>query len=139
MILEEKRDAYCGLYCGACPVFISTTAAIAAGKTDFTNPEGFCLGCKSAVVSGWCAQCTLKSCAKEKGFDTCAECAEYPCEPMKGFIEAAELGVNAGPHGSAEQNIALHKAVLERFAKEKAGAGPVSTASAKPAGGRTTV
>ena len=52
---------------------------------------------------------------------------------------AAELGVNAGPHGSAEQNIALHKAVLERFAKEKAGAGPVSTASTKPAGGRTTV
>lgn len=51
---------------------------------------------------------------------------------------AAELGVNAGPHGSAEQNIALHKAVLERFAKEKAGSGSTATASAKPAGGRTT-
>jgi len=30
---------------------------------------------------------------------------------------AAELGVNAGPHGSAEQNIALHKAVLKKLAE----------------------
>ena len=30
---------------------------------------------------------------------------------------AAELSVNAGPHGSAEQNIALHKAVLKKFAE----------------------
>lgn len=105
MNLEEKRDAYCGLYCGACPVFISTAAAIAAGKTDFTNPEGFCLGCKSAVVSGWCAQCTLKSCAKEKGFDTCAECAKYPCEPMKGFIEAADWPY----HIETPYNVALIK------------------------------
>ena len=30
---------------------------------------------------------------------------------------AGELGVNAGPHGSAEQNIALHKAVLRKLAE----------------------
>lgn len=30
---------------------------------------------------------------------------------------AAELGVNAGPHGSAEQNIALHKAVMRKVAE----------------------
>jgi hypothetical protein len=30
---------------------------------------------------------------------------------------AAELGVHAGPHGSAEQNIALHKAVLKKLAE----------------------
>ena len=30
---------------------------------------------------------------------------------------AQELGVNAGPHGSAEQNIALHKAVLKKLAE----------------------
>ncbi len=30
---------------------------------------------------------------------------------------AAELGVNAGEHGSAEQNIALHKEVLKRLAE----------------------
>lgn len=29
---------------------------------------------------------------------------------------AEELGVNAGEHGSAEQNIALHKAVMEKLA-----------------------
>lgn len=30
---------------------------------------------------------------------------------------AEELGVNAGAHGSAEQNIALHKAVLKKLAE----------------------
>jgi hypothetical protein len=30
---------------------------------------------------------------------------------------AQELGVNAGAHGSAEQNIALHKAVLKKLAE----------------------
>lgn len=30
---------------------------------------------------------------------------------------AGELGVNAGPHGSAEQNIALQKAVWDALAK----------------------
>lgn len=30
---------------------------------------------------------------------------------------AAELGVNAGEHGSAEQNIALHRAVMDKLAE----------------------
>jgi hypothetical protein len=30
---------------------------------------------------------------------------------------AKELGVNAGAHGSAEQNIALHKAVMKKIAE----------------------
>ncbi|MET0289417.1 MAG: DUF3597 family protein [Pseudoxanthomonas sp.] len=30
---------------------------------------------------------------------------------------ATELGVNAGAHGSAEQNIALHKAVMKKLAE----------------------
>ena len=30
---------------------------------------------------------------------------------------AAELSVNAGAHGSAEQNIALHKAVMRKLAE----------------------
>jgi hypothetical protein len=30
---------------------------------------------------------------------------------------AAELGVNAGAHGSAEQNIALHRAVMKALAE----------------------
>lgn len=38
---------------------------------------------------------------------------------------AAELGVNAGPHGSAEQNIALSKAVWRKLA-ENGGVVPAS-------------
>lgn len=90
MNLTEKPDAYCGLFCGSCPTFLKTVAAVKEGRTDFSNPEGFCLGCKSEVISGWCTQCNLKSCAREKGYDTCAECSEYPCEAMKGFVEAGD-------------------------------------------------
>jgi hypothetical protein len=38
---------------------------------------------------------------------------------------AAELGVNAGAHGSAEQNIALHKAVVRKL-EENGGKVPES-------------
>lgn len=38
---------------------------------------------------------------------------------------ATELGVNAGEHGSAEQNIALHKAVMDKLA-ENGGVVPAS-------------
>jgi hypothetical protein len=65
---------------------MKTEAAVKAGRTDFSHPEGFCLGCKSDVISGWCAQCTFKECARKKGYDTCAECTEYPCTPIQGFI-----------------------------------------------------
>ena len=38
---------------------------------------------------------------------------------------AQELGVNAGAHGSAEQNIALHKAVIKKL-EENGGKVPES-------------
>jgi hypothetical protein len=38
---------------------------------------------------------------------------------------AEELGVNAGAHGSAEQNIALHKAVIKKL-EENGGKVPES-------------
>ena len=41
---------------------------------------------------------------------------------------AAELGVNAGAHGSAEQNIALHKAVVQKL-EENGGKVPASMKS----------
>jgi hypothetical protein len=73
-------DGYCGGYCGACPDFLATQQEIAA-------EDRRCQGCKSAVVLDWCAQCHLKKCAQEKGYETCAECDSFPCVPMTTFIE----------------------------------------------------
>lgn len=84
-----RRDGYCGLYCGACPRFLAsendTLEQLAAEKN--TTPDLIrCHGCKSAVVSGWCAICNLKQCARSKGLEFCDDCDQYPCADLQGFI-----------------------------------------------------
>lgn len=79
-------DGYCGLYCGACPVFLATKS----GEAEKTGTDK-CMGCKSETVSaGWCRECSLKKCARKKGFDFCYECADYPCQDLEGFKNAPE-------------------------------------------------
>ncbi len=75
--------AYCGLYCGACPLFLET-ARRPAGTAPAPG-EQRCLGCRSDVNGSWCAQCGLKRCAREKGLDFCGACAEFPCPDWRGF------------------------------------------------------
>ena len=60
---NEPFIAYCGLYCKACPAFVS----------------GKCEGCrvdsaKSAVLY---KKCKVKPCCVENGFFTCADCTIY--------------------------------------------------------------
>ena len=79
--MDYSADGYCGLYCGACPMFLGSRAG--AEK----NP---CLGCKSRTVSGWCLTCDIKACARNKGLEFCYPCEKYPCEKMEGFKNAKE-------------------------------------------------
>jgi hypothetical protein len=60
---DENLIGHCGIYCGACPSFIS----------------GQCDGCrgnsaKSAVLY---KQCKVKPCCANNGFFTCADCTIY--------------------------------------------------------------
>lgn len=83
-----QEDGYCGLYCGACPIFMQTNdgnldplvAEIGLPLEDIT-----CYGCKSDQVAKWCRECNLKKCARAKGYNTCIECEEYPCAGLIGF------------------------------------------------------
>ena len=85
----DDRAAYCGLFCGACPLYVAT-------RTDggIRTEEGellACDGCRSAARMGkWCATCTLKTCARGKGLEFCNECAEYPCGPYVEFRDAGD-------------------------------------------------
>ncbi len=72
-------DAYCGLYCGSCPQFL------AARRGELSAGQAECRGCRSESTAGWCAECTLKDCARKKGIEFCHLCAEYPCDSLKGF------------------------------------------------------
>lgn len=81
-------DAYCGLYCGACPKFMMTENGEIeefAAKNGLSVEDFACSGCKSGQVAKWCRVCKLKMCAQEKGFDSCAECRDYPCTDLISF------------------------------------------------------
>ncbi|MBN1440007.1 MAG: DUF3795 domain-containing protein [Anaerolineales bacterium] len=79
--MDYSLDGYCGLYCGACPIFLETKAGTA---------KEACRGCKSGLNAEWCRVCNLKACARSKGVEFCSACEEYPCEKLKGFADMEE-------------------------------------------------
>lgn len=96
---EEIRDKNlmgpCGLFCGACGVYIATRDGneklkTIMGKTYGSQPEETeCLGCmqpdSSKKLFGFCAECDLRDCAKSKGYYSCHQCKEFPCETIESF------------------------------------------------------
>ncbi len=85
-----QKDAYCGLYCEACPVYIATqnnTLNSLSQKIDLPVQEIACHGCKSDTNFQWCRICNLKKCAREKNIEFCIECSDYPCQDLTNFKE----------------------------------------------------
>jgi len=82
-----KSDAYCGLYCAACPNYRKTQSLAGQGRLSGRTTEPTdCKGCKSDLLcQSWCAHCNLKDCARSKGLEFCNQCAEYPCANLEGF------------------------------------------------------
>lgn len=83
---EQRLDAYCGLYCGACLIHQSTRSGnLAAAAAALGRPEEglACDGCRSARVTGACRECWYRDCPTGKGYDSCAGCPEMPCDSLK--------------------------------------------------------
>ncbi len=84
---DLAKLAYCGLYCGACPLFLATEA----GTLDSLESRGLsrenlrCLGCRSENVSVYCVNCSMKKCAAGQGLVSCADCADFPCRVLRSF------------------------------------------------------
>lgn len=97
----SQMIAYCGLVCSSCPTFLATqndddvarakTAAFYSEKFGFDlKPEEInCDGCKSegGKLIGYCQECSIRRCCREKGLDNCAVCNEQPCEDLVKFHE----------------------------------------------------
>ncbi|MDD2672255.1 MAG: DUF3795 domain-containing protein [Syntrophales bacterium] len=96
---EEIRNrnlmAPCGLYCGACGVYIATRdkndkfKAI-LGKLYGTKPEETeCLGCMQPDppqnIYSYCRTCGIRNCVKAKGFYSCHQCKDWPCDRINNF------------------------------------------------------
>jgi hypothetical protein len=55
IVVDEKLVAYCGLYCGACKLYI----------------WGMCPGCMKNEKASWCK---VRTCCIESNYKTCADC-----------------------------------------------------------------
>ena len=85
--MDYVMDAYCGLYCGACPNLLATKTGKAKNQ---------CHGCKSEQPTSYCLTCTIKACAIQKGFEFCSQCSEFStCAQIQKFAQDApdELSV----------------------------------------------
>jgi hypothetical protein len=94
-IKNKDLMAPCGLYCGACGVYIATRDKNEKfkgimGKLYGTKPEETeCLGCMQPDATDklyvYCKHCTIRDCVKSKGFYSCHQCDEWPCDKIETF------------------------------------------------------
>ena len=87
--------APCGLYCGVCGVYIATRDGNekfkkVMGDLYGTKPEETeCRGCMQPdppkKLYGYCKDCNIRECIKEKGYYSCHQCPYWPCHEIKNF------------------------------------------------------
>jgi len=94
---------YCGIRCDECKVFVASQnddrrlkeQLSLMWKRDFNQeipPEGFvCDGCLSPgnQLFGYCGDCQIRKCARERTVVNCAQCGEYPCVQLDEFLKDA--------------------------------------------------
>jgi hypothetical protein len=86
--MKTRHDSYCGLYCGACPILVANVKGEVAAKAaawELPAENIVCYGCKAKVIAGICADCVMRLCAQDRGFDFCVECDDYPCGSVQTF------------------------------------------------------
>ncbi|MFX1376949.1 MAG: DUF3795 domain-containing protein [Promethearchaeota archaeon] len=88
--------APCGLYCGACRVFISFRDNNLKLKQEIlpfyqaygaeTVDDIVCTGCLSeGIIFKFCQTCLIKECIVDKKVEGCRECDEFPCSIIKNW------------------------------------------------------
>jgi len=136
---EEIRNkdlmAPCGLYCGACGVYIATRDGNEKFKTIMGNLYGTkpeeteCMGCMqpdpSKKLYAYCRICPIRECVKSKGSYSCHQCEQWPCKMIEnfGFATGQKVMKRAIPiwrakvaeHGDETGSVEWARAELERY------------------------
>ncbi len=84
----ERMDSFCGLYCGACEIFLARRKGLLgelAEKWGREKSEILCHGCKTEIVSIYCRSCSIKACVGEKKLQYCFQCRLFPCKKLLDF------------------------------------------------------
>lgn len=99
--MKISLETYCGLYCGACDVYIANQKGSIDEKArewQMKTEDLICSGCKTAITSIYCKHCKIKLCAQKNKVDFCYQCDQFPCSVLLAFKN------DKNPHHS----IALH-------------------------------
>ena len=134
-IKNKNLMAPCGLYCGACGVYIATRDKNEKFKQIMGNLYGSkpedteCLGCMQAdppeKLYGLCKMCKIRDCVKDKGFYSCHQCEDWPCEMIESFGIATGRRVmkrtipiwreKVKDHGDEKGSVEWARAECERY------------------------
>jgi hypothetical protein len=139
---EEIRNrdlmAPCGLYCGACGIYIATRdnnekfRAIMGSLYGLPPEQTACLGCMQDVQDGRpktmcvaCSICEMRDCVKTKGYYSCHQCDDWPCDLTEKFGYATGRRVmqktiplwreKVAEYGDEEGSVEWARAECERY------------------------
>lgn len=114
LVNVDEILGYCGLYCGGCGAYQATAAG--GGIEYEPGSVTTCCGCNSSELSLWCADCEIKTCARETGVRYCLECEEFPCAKSRRFLDDARFPY----HKDVPEMMArLREVGLETWAEEQ--------------------
>ena len=95
---RELLVAPCGLYCGACPMYLASQdkdeqkmkalmQQFSGGKMQFKPEDLICDGCIArGRVASFCRKCAIRACAEGKPNVTrCSDCPDFPCARITNF------------------------------------------------------
>ena len=89
------RIAYCGLYCGACKIFMATSENDLddiATQTKIPVEYLACNGCRSDKINLCCMNCGIRRCCVSKKINSCNECEEFPCKIVTKKLQTTHQG-----------------------------------------------
>lgn len=87
---DEELIGKCGLYCGACIIFIAQGNEKARSKLAESfkcDPDQIrCKGCGALDGESWGKDCKIVACIEENGYESCYDCDKFhkdECEIFK--------------------------------------------------------
>jgi hypothetical protein len=94
----EYLVAPCGLYCGACSMYLATVQnseekinalmkQFGGGRSSFKREDLLCEGCiGGGKLASFCRRCNLRECAEGKpNITRCSDCPDFPCAKITSF------------------------------------------------------
>jgi hypothetical protein len=104
-IRNKELRAPCGIFCGACAIYLATRSgseklkSYIAGLWGVRPEDVNCHGCMQTdppkALFGFCKSCAVRNCARSKGLYSCHQCEKWPCAEMERgeYINAVPVSV----------------------------------------------